>query len=199
MLADGRFVTASETRHPDLFWALRGGGGNFGVVTSFLFRPHPVKMVFAGPIFWDVEHASEIMRAYRDFLPKAPEELGPFLGPQDRAIRPIRSREEHLGQARLRADLCFNGSQADGRGGNDAAARQAARPAVQLDGRDAVAGDAGMFDPFFPKGLQWYWKGDFVKALPDEAIDAHIADARKRRPTFADASLSDRRRRSAGR
>ena len=55
VLADGSFVTASKTRHPDLFWALRGGGGNFGVVTSFLFQAHPVNMVYAGPIFWDAE------------------------------------------------------------------------------------------------------------------------------------------------
>src|SRR5467141_2423304 len=66
VLADGRFVTASETEHPDLFWALRGGGGNFGIVTSFLFRAHPVKMVFAGPIFWEATHAQAVMRTYRD-------------------------------------------------------------------------------------------------------------------------------------
>ena len=57
MLADGRFVTASETENADLFWALRGGGGNFGVVTSFLFQAHPVKMVYGGPIFWDAKDA----------------------------------------------------------------------------------------------------------------------------------------------
>src|SRR5512145_3158672 len=66
VLADGSVVTASEGQHPDLFWAIRGGGGNFGVVTSFLFRAHPVKMVYAGPIFWDAVHAPQVMRAYRD-------------------------------------------------------------------------------------------------------------------------------------
>ena len=81
VLADGSFVTASKTQHPDLFWALRGGGGNFGVVTSFLFQAHPVSMVYAGPIFWDARtHAKAVMRAYRDFLPTAPEELGIFVG-----------------------------------------------------------------------------------------------------------------------
>src|SRR5918994_699094 len=64
VLADGRFVTASQSERPDLFWALRGGGGNFGVVTSFLFQAHPVKMVYAGPIFWDAKYGKEIMRAY---------------------------------------------------------------------------------------------------------------------------------------
>src|SRR5688572_4691240 len=80
VLADGSFVTASASEHHDLFWALRGGGGNFGVVTSFLFQAHPVGMVYAGPIFWDATHAQAVMRAYRDFLPSAPEELGAFVG-----------------------------------------------------------------------------------------------------------------------
>ena len=76
VLADGSVVSASEREHQDLFWAIRGGGGNFGVVTSFLFRAHPVKMVYAGPIFWDAVHAKQVMRSYRDFLPTAPEDLG---------------------------------------------------------------------------------------------------------------------------
>ena len=80
VLADGRLVTASKTEHPDLFWALRGGGGNFGVVTSFLFQAHPVDTVYAGPIMWEATHARTVMRAYRDFLPTAPEELGSFVG-----------------------------------------------------------------------------------------------------------------------
>src|SRR5919198_2000503 len=67
VLADGTFVTASRSQHADLFWALRGGGGNFGVVTSFLFQAHPVKMVFAGPVFWEATHAKTVMRVYRDF------------------------------------------------------------------------------------------------------------------------------------
>jgi FAD/FMN-containing dehydrogenase len=74
VLADGTFVTASKTQHSDLLWALRGGGDNFGVVTSFLFRAHPVDMVYAGPIFWDQKHARTIMQWYRDFLPRAPLE-----------------------------------------------------------------------------------------------------------------------------
>jgi FAD/FMN-containing dehydrogenase len=80
VLADGSFVTASETSHSDLFWALRGGGGNFGVVTSFVYRAHPVGTVHAGPMFWRREDAAEVMRWYRDFLPTAPEDFSPFLG-----------------------------------------------------------------------------------------------------------------------
>jgi FAD/FMN-containing dehydrogenase len=73
VLADGTFVTASKKDNSDLFWALRGGGGNFGVVTSFLFQAHAVSMVFAGPIFWDAKHGVEIMRSYAEFLRNAPE------------------------------------------------------------------------------------------------------------------------------
>jgi len=73
VLADGRFVTASEKQNADLFWALRGGGGNFGVVTSFLFRAHAVKNVYGGPIFWDIKDAAKVMRTYRDMLPKLPK------------------------------------------------------------------------------------------------------------------------------
>src|SRR5262245_52463156 len=80
VLADGRFVTASAESNPDLFWALRGGGGNFGVVTSFKFKLHPVSMVYGGPIAFDQKHARTIMQAYREFLPTAPEELGIFVG-----------------------------------------------------------------------------------------------------------------------
>src|SRR6476661_7542776 len=80
VLADGRFVTASEKENADLLWALRGGGGNFGVVTSFVFRLHPVGMVYAGPIAWPIEKSEELLRWYRDFLPKQPDELNGWFG-----------------------------------------------------------------------------------------------------------------------
>src|ERR1700742_2061468 len=78
VLADGRLVTASADEHPDLFWALRGGGGHFGVVTSFLFRLHEVGTVFGGPTFWAADQGAEVLSAYREFLPSAPRELGAF-------------------------------------------------------------------------------------------------------------------------
>ena len=86
VLADGTFVTASKSQHPDLFWALRGGGGNFGVVTSFLFQAHPVKMVYAGPIFWEATHAKAVMRTYPRLPAKAPEDLGIVRRSEDRAV-----------------------------------------------------------------------------------------------------------------
>lgn len=75
VLADGRFVTVSADEHSDLFWAIRGGGGNFGVVTSFLFRLHPVKTVVAGPTLWPLNQAADLMRWYREFITSAPEDM----------------------------------------------------------------------------------------------------------------------------
>jgi FAD/FMN-containing dehydrogenase len=82
VLADGTFVVANKTNSPDLLWGLRGGGGNFGVVTSFLFKAHPASMVYGGPIFWELEDAARIMRWYRDFQTTAPDEFYVFLGLQ---------------------------------------------------------------------------------------------------------------------
>ena len=82
VLANGSFVVASETQNDDLFWALRGGGGNFGVVTSFLFRTNPAKIVYGGPLIFDLSDAATVMRWYRDFLPSAPIEFYMFFGLQ---------------------------------------------------------------------------------------------------------------------
>jgi FAD/FMN-containing dehydrogenase len=174
VLADGRFVTASEKENADLFWALRGGGGNFGVVTSFLFRAHPVKSVYAGPIFWDLKDAKKVMQTYRDFIGGAPPELGIFVGVK--TVPPTDPfPKEHWGKRAVAIIGAYNGS-AD----NGVAAMKPLRdalPAPLFDWMSEMPFLAmqGLFDPFFPKGLQWYWKGDFVKELPDAAIDAHIA------------------------
>jgi hypothetical protein len=177
VLADGSFVTASTENNPDLFWALRGGGGNFGVVTSFLFRAHPVGMVYAGPIFWDAaKHGRQVMRAYRDFLPKAPEELGSFVG-----LKTVPSMEpfprEGWGKRACAVISSYNGPAEDGQ--KALAPLLDALPAPIFNWMSVMPFPAiqGLFDPFFPKGLQWYWKGDFVKSLPDEAIDTHIEQA----------------------
>ena len=112
VLADGSFVTASEKRHPDLFWALRGGGGNFGVVTSFSFRAHPVKMVYAGPVFWDAKDAPQVMTRYRDQIGKAPEELGLFVGLK--TVPPVDPfPKEHWGKRACALIGAYNGPAAD--------------------------------------------------------------------------------------
>ena len=173
VLADGRIVTASAERNADLFWALRGGGGNFGVVTSFLFRAHPVRTVYAGPIFWALEDAREVLRWYREFLPAAPRELFPFFG--IKRVPSVDAFPRELQGRRVCALIsCYNGQAARGIAALERA--RAELPAPLLDGMGEMPFPAlqALFDPLLPKGLFWHWKGDYVKTLPDAAIEAHI-------------------------
>ena len=176
VLADGTLVKASRTDHPDLFWALCGGGGNFGVVTSFLFQAHPVSMVYAGPMFWDAKDARAVMRAYRDFLPGAPEELGVFVG-----LKTVLSSDpfpkEHWGKRACAVIGAFNGPAEEGRRALQPLLDAVPPPIFNWMDTMPFPTMQALFDPLFPKGLQWYWKGDFVRALSDEAIDTHIAQA----------------------
>ena len=178
VLADGSFVTANKDKNVDLFWAVRGGGGNFGVVTSFLFQAHRAKMVFAGPIFWDAKDAKQIMATYRDFIPNAPEELGLFVGLK--TVPPIDPfPKEHWSKRACALIGAFNGPIAEGQKLMASLLEKLPAPLFNWMGEMPWTAINSLFDPFFPKGLQWYWKGDFVKALPDEAIDVHIANALK--------------------
>jgi hypothetical protein len=178
VLADGTFVTASKEKNADLLWALRGGGGNLGVVTSFLFQLHPVTKVFAGPIAWDQEHARTIMQRYREFLPKASEDLGIFLG-----LKTVLScapfPEELWGKRICLLMCCYNGPEADGT--KALAPLLDALPDPWFNWMSVMPYPAvqSMFDGLYPKGMQWYWRGDFVKTLPDAAIEAHLAQAAK--------------------
>jgi FAD/FMN-containing dehydrogenase len=178
VLADGRFVTAGPRDHADLFWAIRGGGGNFGVITSFLFQAHPVSIVYAGPIFWEATNARAVMRAYRDFLPSAPEDLGAFVG-----LKTVPSMDpfpkDYWGKRACAVISSFNGSAADGEKAIAPLLRAVPPPIFNWMGPMPFPAIQALFDPFFPKGLQWYWKGDFVRSLSDEAIDTHIAQAAK--------------------
>jgi FAD/FMN-containing dehydrogenase len=178
VLADGSFVTASETQHPDLLWALRGGGGNFGVVTSFLFQAHPVDTVYAGPIFWEATHAKDVMRAHRDFLPTAPEDLGTFVG-----LKTVPSMDpfpkDYWGSRACAVISSYNGPAEEGERVMAQLLESVPPPIFNWMSAIPFPAMQALFDPFFPKGLQWYWKGDFVKSLPDEAIDVHIAEAAK--------------------
>ena len=178
VLADGSFVTASKTQHPDLFWAIRGGGGNFGVVTSFLFQAHPVSTVYAGPIFWEATHAKAVMRAYRDFLPTAPEELGAFVG-----LKTVPSMDpfpkDYWGRRACAVISSYNGAASEGEKVMARLLESVPPPIFNWMATMPFPAMQALFDPFFPKGLQWYWKGDFVTSLPDEAIDTHIAEAAK--------------------
>jgi FAD/FMN-containing dehydrogenase len=177
VLADGSVVTANERQHPDLFWAVRGGGGNFGVVTSFLFKAHPARMVYAGPIFWDAAaHGKAVMSAYRDFLPTAPEDLGIFVGLK--TVPPMDPfPKEHWGKRACAIIGSYNGSAAEGEKIMAKLLGGLPPPLFNWMGEMPFTAINALFDPFFPKGLQWYWKGDFVKSLPDAAIETHIAQA----------------------
>jgi len=178
VLADGSFVTASKEQNADLFWALRGGGGNFGVVTSFKFKLHPVSSVFAGPIAFDQKHARTIMQRYRDFLPTAPEELGIFLG-----LKTILSSapfpEEFWGKPLCLLMCCYDGPEDKARAA--LAPLLGALPEPWFNWMSTMPYPAvqSMFDGLYPKGMQWYWRGDFVRTLPDAAIDVHLEQAAK--------------------
>jgi FAD/FMN-containing dehydrogenase len=176
VLADGGFVTASKNQNADLFWALRGGGGNFGVVTSFVFQAHPVKMVYGGPIFWDAANAKAVMRAYRDFLPAAAEELGIFVGLK--SVPPVDPfPKEHWNKRACAIIGIYDGSAEAGQKALAPLLKSVPSPLFNWMSEVPLPAMNALFDPFFPKGLQWYWKGDFVKSLPDEAIETHITQA----------------------
>jgi FAD/FMN-containing dehydrogenase len=177
VLADGRFVVASAKEHPDLFWAIRGGGGNFGVVTSFLFQAHPVRTVCAGPMVWELEQARDIMRWYREFIVQAPEEINGFFAFLQVAPGPPFPEALHL-KNMCAIVWCFNGSLEDA---NKLLAplRSFCRPAFEFFAPMPYPMLQSMFDSFYVPGLQWYWKADFVRELSDEAIAVHMKHGTK--------------------
>ena len=172
VLASGERVRASADEHPDLFWAIRGGGGNFGVVTSFLFQLHEVGTVVGGPTFWPVEDAAEVLSAYREFLPGAPRELNGFFAFHTVPPGPPFPEEIHLRRV-CGIVWCYVG------GEEDAAAAMA--PLLDAVPEPLMHGVAPMphqalqsaFDGLYPPGDQWYWRADFVKEIPDEAVEIH--------------------------
>ncbi len=172
VLADGRFVVASPDENSDLFWAIRGGGGNFGVVTSFLFQAHPVRMVCAGPMLWDLDQAADIMKWYREFIVHAPEEISGFFAFLNVPPGPPFPEALHF-KTMCAVVWCYNGGMEQA---NQILAplHSFRRPAFEFFAPMPFPMLQGMFDGLYPPGLQWYWKADFVKELSDEAIALHI-------------------------
>jgi FAD/FMN-containing dehydrogenase len=171
VLADGRFVVASENENTDLFWAVRGGGGNFGVVTSFKFRLHPLTTVYAGPTFWPLEQTAEVMKAYREFILKAPEEVNGFFAFLTVPPAPMFPANLHL-QKVCGIMWCCTGPAAEA----DAALkpmRAVGKPLLDHVGEMPFPIVQSLFDGLYPPGLQWYWRADFVKELSDRAIALH--------------------------
>src|ERR1700726_1731900 len=160
VLADGSFVTVDASQGEDLFWALRGGGGNFGVVTSFVFQAHPVSTVYAGPIFWDVKEARSVMQWYRAFLARAPLELCPFLG-----LKTVPSTDpfpkELWGRKICALISCYSGPQEQAEEVVKPIRQELPKPILDWMGPMPFPDLQGLFDPLLPTGLQWYWKGDF--------------------------------------
>lgn len=170
--ADGQFVVASEKENADLFWALRGGGGNFGVVTSFEFRLHPVNTIYGGPVLWPLHLAADAMKFYGDFITSAPEELNvlfAFL-----VVPPGEPFPEHLQNTNMcGAVVCYAGPLDK--------AEEVVRPLKEF-GPPAFDGTGPLpypmlqsaFDAVAPPGILQYWKADFVKELSDDVIAAHV-------------------------
>jgi FAD/FMN-containing dehydrogenase len=172
VLASGETVRTSATEHPELFWAIRGGGGNFGVVTSFKFRLHEVGTVFGGPTFWAVEHAPEVLSAYREFILTAPPELSGFFAFHVVPPAPPFPEAIHLRNV-CGIVWCYVGPEDEA---NKAIAPLlAAVPAPLMHGVQSMphAMLQGAFDGLYPPGHQWYWRADFVSEVPDEAVDIH--------------------------
>ena len=172
VLANGETVRAAADEHPDLYWAIRGGGGNFGVVTSFLFRLHEVGTIIGGPTFWPIEQTAEVLSVYRDFLPAAPRELNGFFAVCTVPPAPPFPEALHLRKV-CGVVWCHIGSEED--------AAAAMRPLLDATPEPLLHGVAPMphaalqsaFDGLYPRGDQWYWRADFVREIPDEAVALH--------------------------
>jgi FAD/FMN-containing dehydrogenase len=172
VLANGNSVRASADEHPDLYWAIRGGGGNFGVVTSFLFRLHDVGTVVAGPTFWDIDDSAAVLSTYRDFIHGAPRELNGFFAFASVPPAPPFPEELHLRKV-CGVVWCYVGPE-------DTAAREMS-PLLESTPEPLLHGPApmphatlqGAFDGLYPPGDQWNWRADFVNEIPEEAVKIH--------------------------
>jgi len=177
VLADGSYVKASATENPDLFWALRGGGGNFGVAVSFLFKLNPVDTVYGGPMLYDISEAKEMMAWFRDFTLNAPENINGFFA--FLTVPPVAPFPEHLQMKKMCGIVwCYTGS-LDGAAEVFKPVRDFKAPALDWCGPMPFPALQTMFDALYPPGLQWYWKADFVNELSDEAIDLHVKHGNK--------------------
>ena len=177
VLADGRFVSANAEENSDLFWAVRGGGGNFGVVTSFEFQLHPVDIVQFGPTFWDLSEAATALRAYRDFIKAAPEQVNGFFA--FLVIPPSPMFPEHLHMKNVCGIVwcCVGTAEETEKALNPM--RSVGNPLLHHIGPVPFPAVQSLFDPLFVPGLQWYWRADNFTDLTDEAIVRHVEHGSK--------------------
>jgi FAD/FMN-containing dehydrogenase len=171
VLADGRFVTASERENEDLFWAIRGGGGNFGVLTSLEYRVHPIKEIYGGPMFFELEEAGNVLRFYRDYIADASEQMGLFPAFQIAPPLPFIPEDRH-GDTFIALVGCWAGPVEEGPKRFEPF-HDLAPVVAEFVGPMPYPALNGAFDGLVPPGLQHYWKANFVTELTDEAIAAH--------------------------
>src|SRR5207245_238905 len=171
VLADGRFVTASAKENADLFWAVRGGGGNFGVVTSFLFKGQPVHTNYGGPMLWPMEDAAAILRWYRSLIAKAPDDVYGFFA--FLTVPPGPPFPEHLHLKKMCGVVWAYTGPMDKAEAVFKPIRAVSPPALDFVGPLPQPALQGMFDALYPPGMQWYWRADFMKELSDGAIKEH--------------------------
>ncbi len=185
VLADSSTVTASTDENPDLFWAIRGGGGNFGVVTEFTFQAHPLETIVGGPTFWALEDSDELLSVYREWLPSAPRNVSGFFNWHTIPPADPFPPELHM---RLVCGVvwCIDAS--------DEEAEQAmapllgvAEPLMHGVGRMPIADLNSAFDGLYGPGDQWYARADFVREIPDEAIPLN-REWNAKMPTFKSGS-----------
>ncbi|MDH5415301.1 MAG: FAD-binding oxidoreductase [Flavobacteriaceae bacterium] len=170
VLADGSFVTVNAKQNFDLFWAIRGGGGNFGIVTSFKFQAHPVKTVFGGPTLWPIEKTEEIMEWYHSFIQNAPDELNGFIATM---IIPGPPFPEHLHNKQFCGIVwCYVGDLE--KATEVFKSILAMEPLFQHVGEMPYPSIQTLFDGLFPPGLQWYWRADFFNELGPEVRAQHL-------------------------
>ena len=172
VLADGCFITADKDHNEDLFWAVRGGGGNFGIVTSFLFRGNPVSTVYGGPMIWSLEDSADILAYWQDLILRAPEELNgwfAFLTIPPAAPFP----EQYQLQKMCAVVWCYTGPLEKAEEVFKPI-RSFRQPAIDFVGPIPFPNLQNMFDAGFPAGLQWYWKSDFFTRFEEHAIDLHV-------------------------
>lgn len=170
VLADGSFVTVNAKQNTDLFWAIRGGGGNFGIITSFKFQAHPVKTVFGGPTLWPIEKTEEIMAWYHDFITNAPDELNGFFTTM---VVPGPPFPEFLHLKPFCGIVwCYTGDMAK--------AEEAFKPILEKKpifehvGEMPYPAIQSLFDGLMPSGMQLYWRGDFFNEIGAEVGAQHF-------------------------
>ena len=168
--AEGDIIRASANDHPDLFWALRGGGGNFGVVSSFRFALHPVgPTVMAGLVFWAAEDTTDVLRCYRDLVTDAPDELGNLIRLGTIPPLPAISKELHFRPA-IAVGSCYSGPVEDGERAVRVL-REFGTPLVDLVGPTLYVDHQCALDDTVPHGWHYYWKATDLTGLSDEVID----------------------------